>query len=264
MIGSVVVTSNVFTGYSRIFTLDIDININLLQFDNQLTCDALPFDSEIKYEIFERLVLQLIKDKEIRKAFWILLNVNFEFMRHFYIKFISKIMGVSRDQVIKHVSGLYDFIRDINDSVFSGSNKRELYLQVYCRNPQTIDPINMNWPFGSVTEGLVEDLGAPAVNLTEHLGLKCINTGPYYCDLVWLSGKDRDGILEVDIMKSPVLLLEVYSRRCGMEQTLSFQDTTFFNNVIKMLKICLGEYSGVFLVQTIPGAHCLLTEVLPE
>jgi hypothetical protein len=46
-------------------------------------------------------------------------------------------------------------------------------------------------------------------------------------------------------LKGPVLIIEIYHGA----RVLVERKTPFFSNVIRMLKICLGEMSGVYLLQ---------------
>jgi hypothetical protein len=60
-----------------------------------------------------------------------------------------------------------------------------------------------------------------------------------------VAGVEERGIIYATLLKGPVLILEVYHGA----RVLVNRNTSFFSNVIRMLKLCLGDMSGVYLLQ---------------
>jgi hypothetical protein len=79
--------------------------------------------------------------------------------------------------------------------------------------------------------------------------------------LVWVDGVEERGVIEATMIKGPILILEVYSMIGEVECPLYLRQTPFFRNFVRLLKLCLGVRSAVYLTVSVDGFFGLLTEV---
>lgn len=242
----IIVTTSGFSGYSTIFNVDGDtIDLHLveetdLETYTDLCLSSMPFD--IKFDIFERVIFSMIKAGLIKKALGTLLTSSSQICKLFYCRYIGD-FGLDRNQILDHIISLFNLIEDITYVMFhpQTDTREELVLSIFCRNNVSIDVCNKIWPLGQISQTILE-----VHNTVENLPIiKRIRTGPSYSDIVWVSGVENTGIIYTSLFKGPILVLEVYDLR----GVITRRYTNFFSNVIKMLKLCLGERSGVYLVQ---------------
>lgn len=243
----VIVTTSGFTGYSTIFKVDGD-SIDLhgveetpVEVYEDLCFATLPFD--VKYEIFERLILNLIKEGLIKKALQIMLTSSSQICKIFYCKYIGNYQ-LNRGEILDHTIALFKFIEDISYVIFHPQVEtlEELVLSVHCRNNLSIDiKEDKRWPLRHISQTILDRFSTvPATG-----PIKRVRTGPCYSDIVWVAGVEERGIIYTSLLKGPILILEVYHGA----RVLVDRRTSFFSNVIRMLKLCLGEMSGVYLLQ---------------
>lgn len=257
------ITTSSFTGYSTIFDVTGD-TIVLHAFEDgeadnftPLSLASLPFD--IKYEIFDCVILSMMKERLLKKALSTLLTSSFQICKYFYTKYIGN-YNLDRTQIIDHLISLFNFFNDITTVMFfedSGATD-ELVLSIYCRN-FNIDIENKRWPFGELTQSTMDI--RPRICIPELENYTMIRTGPSYSDFVWVSGKEENGVVHADLLKGPILILEIYTQKHGIEHTIVETKTNFFKNMIRLLKVSLGEKSGVYLVFPLEGFFGLVHEV---
>ncbi len=263
----VIVTSSVFTGYSTVFnvdgdSLDLRYRINTTPHSSEsLNVSSLPFD--LKYEILERLVLILVREGKIKKALDTILSSNSESCSIFYTKYIGY-YNLSRTQIIKHLISMFYLIHDIHSNLYhnDSTSSEELFLSLFCRN-STIDiESDKLWPFGKLSHSFMDD--TPSILDAPKGGEKTVKviTGPAYSDIIWISGREKDGVILTDYLKGPIVILEVYTTGYGIMQTVIEKRTRFFRKFVKILKLCLGEYSGVYTTFPIEGFAGLVSEVV--
>ena len=242
----IIVTSSGFTGYSTIFNVEGDtIDLHIMEETDldtytDLCLAHMPFD--IKFEIFERVIFSMIKAGLIKKAMATLLTSSSQICKLFYCKYIGN-YDLDRTQILDHLISLFNLIEDITHVMYHPQveTREELVLSIFCRNSLSIDIVNKQWPLGHISQTIIE-----IHNTVDQVpDIKRIRTGPSYSDIVWVSGLEEGGILYTSLFKGPILVLEVYD----LHRTITTQRTSFFSNVVRMLKVCLGSRSGVYLVQ---------------
>lgn len=262
----VIVTNAVFTGYSTIFNLNGD-NLDLRYSTKHMFSSSvdlpglsfLPFD--IKYEILERVVLQLLKEGHIKKALDTLLLANSEACCIFYTKHIGY-YNLTRLQIIKHLISMFYLIHDIHSNLYfnDSTSSTELFLSLFCINA-TIDILqDKRWPFGKLSHSFMDDI--PIILEKQAEKTFKVITGGSYADIIWMSGKEEDGIISTNYLKGPVVILEVYNIGYGLIHTVIEKRTPFFKRFVKILKLALGEYSGVYTTFPIEGFAGLVSEVV--
>lgn len=263
-----IVTSALFTGYSTIFSLDGDTldlrykrNIKF-RTNLKLNMDSIPFD--LKYEILERVVLTLVKEGKIRKAMDTLLLSNSVACSIFYTKYIGY-YNLSRLEIIKHLISMFYLIHDIHANLYfnDSTSSDELFLSLFCRN-STIDILQDKlWPFGQIAHSFM-DSPPGLVNTPADQDEKIIKVivGGAYSDIVWLAGKEKDGVISTNYLKGPIVILEIYTNGYGIMQTLYEKRTTFLLKFVKLLKLALGKHSGVYTTFPIEGFVGLVSEVV--
>ena len=259
----IIVTSAAFSGYSNIFTVDGDIlDLGYLvnsspEIDENLSLATLPFD--IKFEVLERVVFSLLRLGKVRKSLQVLLCSNSQICRLFYLKYIGN-YGLTRTEILDHLINLFNFIEQVVDSLFGiqAAGMEELVLSVFCRNSAIDVCLDKRWPLGLVDQSSFDYL--PRVVNSDHSIVKVI-TGPAYSDIVWITGVEEDGIVTAEYLRGPVLILEVYSIVQGIRHVLYRQPPTFFKNVVKLLKVCLGKNSGVYMIFPVEGFLGVISEV---
>lgn len=206
----------------------------------ELCLATLPFD--VKYEIFECLILKLIKEGLIKKALCILLTSSSQICKIFYCKYIGS-YDLDRHQVLDHLIYLFKFIEDVSFLMFHPhvDTLEELVISVHCRNRNSIDIKDKIWPLTHISQTILDRFSTVASGDV----IRRVRTGPSRSDIFWVAGIEDKGIIYTSLLKGPVLVLEVYNG----SNTLVTRHTNFFLNVVKMLKLCLGEKSGVYLLQ---------------
>lgn len=257
----IIVTTSKFTGYSTIFNVDGDtVDLHELEETDletytDLCLSSLPFD--IKFDIFERVVLALVKAGLMKKALQTLLTSSSQICKIFYCKYIGN-YDLDRHEILDHLISLFRLLEEITSIMFDPDAfcREELTLSLYCRNPSSIDLVDKFWPFGRLSQTVINlpNMLNPQQEITR------VTTGPSYSDIVWVSGAEYKGIIYTGLLKGPILILEIYTGQYG--RTLINRKTRFFSNVIKLLKICLGDMSGVYLVTPAEGFFGLLVEVV--
>lgn len=243
----IIVTSSGFSGYSTIFNVNGDtIDIHNVEEETDIEtytnlCLAhMPFD--IKFEIFERVIFSMIKAGLIKKAMATLLTSSSQICKLFYCRYIGD-FNLDRNQILDHIISLFNLLEDITYVMFhpQTETREELVLSIFCRNNVSIDVRDKIWPLGQLSQTIID-----VYNTVENVpAIKRIRTGPAYSDIVWVSGTEDAGVIYTTLFKGPILVLEVYD----LGGVITTMHTSFFSNVIKMLKVCLGERSGVYLIQ---------------
>lgn len=191
----VIVTTSGFTGYSTIFKVNGD-TIDLHGIDEtptevytELCLATLPFD--IKYDIFERLILKLIKEGLVKKALKILLTSSSQICKIFYVKYIGH-YDLERNEILDHLIQLFKFIEDISFVMFNPvvETHEELVLSVHCRNRTSIDLNGKIWPLSFISQTILDHFSSiPSGEI-----IRRIRTGPSYCDIVWVISCVRFGL----------------------------------------------------------------------
>ena len=260
----VVITSSLFSGYSTIIdanedqdqekeTIPSDYN-----YDFPINMSSLP--TELKYEILERVILKSIKSGEMKRCLSILLNSNYDFCKLFYSKYIGNVV-LTRSQYIEHIIGLFEFLENVAKCMYEEevTTTEVLSLAVFCRNPVSIDihSIDKRWPFTQISYSIPEN---PFV-ITNHEDIKLVRTGPNFCDLAWVAGIERNGVVHASYLRAPVLILDFYTRYNRTDMPIWRRKTFFLKNVVLLLKLCLGPKSGVYVSTPVDGFFNLITEV---
>lgn len=260
----IIVTTSKFTGYSTIFSLDGD-SINLQDVDEisetsleDMNLICLPL--EICYDIFERIVINLIKTGLIKKALKCLITSSSQICRIFYTKYVGN-FNLTMSQILDHLISMFKLLDAITDIVFSEANMfeyEELSLSIECLNPASIDidPF-FRWPFIGLQKNLFSLASSLEANITVHK----FNTGPCHCDLVWIDGVEDRGVINATSVKGPILFLEVFTCVGDVELRMFRRNTLFFRNFVRLLKLTLGRNSAVFLCVPVDGFFNSLTEI---
>lgn len=259
----IIVTTSNFTGYSTIFAVDGDC-IELQSEDeisentyHDLCLIKLPM--EIKFDIFERVLIDMLKAGLVKKALKCLITSSSQLCRIFYTKYIGY-YNLTMLQILDHLISMFRIIDSITNEIFSESNLfeyEELSLSIRCLNPMSIDvDLLSRWPLIDVEKNFFT---IPSAVIGDEV--KKIVTGPCHSDLVWIEGIEDRGIINATSIKGPILILEVFSNIGDVEFRLFRRNTHFFRNFVRMLKLVLGTRSAVFLSVPVDGFFNSLTEI---
>lgn len=259
----IIVTTSAFTGYSTIFSmqgdcveLQSDDEISETSFED-LCLIRLPM--EIQYDIFERVVINMIKAGLIKKALKCLLTSSSQICRIFYTKYVGN-FNLTMSQILDHLIAMFRLIDELTFEIFSESNLfeyEELSISLECLNPMSIDiDLFYRWPFIGAEKNF---FSIPSSVTGEEV--KKVSTGPCHSDLVWIEGKEDRGVIHATSIKGPILVLEVFSTMGEVEFRLFRRNTHFFRNFVRMLKLVMGTRSAVFLSVPVDGFFNSLTEI---
>ena len=263
-----IVSSGVFTGYSTIFRIDGDTIDLAFKEEDWPTCNeidmtrvrTLPFD--LKYAIIEHMIVYLLKAGCVRKAMIVTLNSGIEVCKVFYCRHIGD-FGLNRTQIFRHTMCLFKFIDYISEEIFGNTGYTDLNISLnFCTTNLDVCKSKM-WPIDDIE--IIEEPMPGVLEAKQNTGdhLYKIRTGPTYADVVWLCCKQEQGIVHASYIRGPIV---IFSTECRNSQALSTsiitRRTKFFSNLVKMLKLCLGPRSGVYLTLPVEGFFNLLEEVV--
>ena len=207
---------------------------------------------EIKDMIIEILIDTALEGKHISFAMQYI-TTNRYHVKHFYTRFFPE-STLPTDQptyaCILRVAALLSLFRDTDDWLI---DRPKHPVGFYSMNIDLGNVLEHVKPWGYEGDFEIEATSQPTVLFPEHcknLSMNQILTGPYHCQIVWLGGKVRDGIVDVKYYKNPVIVYNLFDVKdlleVDVEVSAEFFVTPEWEGFGKLARMIFGHNAGIF------------------
>jgi hypothetical protein len=258
------------TDYNIIFQVNPNRTLKRIEYQPEVELGpknykkvTMPFPREIVYLIIDKLILMYIKGMNFEMAQQ-LVFIDFPTMNRFYAQWFDPDIWIRHTTKWFRISNTFELLQKVVDGVLQFPNEEHdhymalqlEYTSRFFNNVTTYNPWNFN--------GCIDIIAIPKPGIFCVEDFRAFVTGPYITDVVWMNGRNENGIVASDYFRLPVIVFVLTEKDDGeliptREQMMNSQT---FKNFARLLKLAFGPTTGIFFA--VQGEYIFDDQILVE